>query len=1436
MLDSYFKHHMYPFTKHHLDGFHDMFKTHIPNTIKSYNPITMLKQDEAGKEIVRVDVSVGANGIYVDRPTLLDEDGKAVLMTPQEARLRNLTYATKLYADISIDFYKNGEEQPFATREFPYTIIGRIPIMLHSDQCILHNQGDKVLQSLGECPMDPGGYFIVDGKEKVIVAQERITTNRIFVTKLEKDKYFSYRGYIHCTGTKGETALSPRSVEFTLVKFIEPEISLGDEEVAKKGKDKDKETDDKKDVTDNSNLSKVQGAIMISLPGVHGRLPLTTVFRAFGIVSDKAIVEAICGPIGQVPLAFMNFLRPSLAHRGPIDSKGVMHDVYTTEEAHDVMKERVFYKSVEHLKSIMATDVFPNIEGGLSNKAKYLAYLTSVFMRVSLNLLPESDRDGFVYKRINISGILLSQLFQETYMKFRNAVRDRLDQEYHYKWRGMDVNEMSDMVHSKNLYQIFQADIITDTFVRSLKGMWGPPVADPDLGIVQDLSRLSYIGFLSHLRRVNNDLDRSIKITSPHRLHSQQWGLICPFETPDGASVGYLKNFALMTQVTFGTDPAEVVRAFRTTPDSTRPLSMISESTLASPETVKLFINGALYGICTDPPLLTRSLRLYRRNGKLDAFISIAWNIRENEIRINTDAGRPCRPLFIVENGKPLATPESINGKTWPILMGMHAADTDDIDKLSRTQCVLEYLDIEEENTMLIAMKSEDVVKSQFYTHMEIHPSTVLSVVTSIVPFANHNQGPRVYFHGSQSKQAIGVYATNWHRRFDTSGYIQHYPQRRLVGTRGSHYVGNDRMPNGCNVIVAIMTHTGFNQEDSIMINRRSIDRGLFQVTSFKTVTATEKVLSDTEKIMFTNPLNLRDSGNPVEGLDRKNANFSLINDDGIVLEESYIPRGQRAVVVGMVHVEDKRVKVQRGVFTDSAIKTFYKDVSLLTDINHYGTVDRVFVGTTVPGNPERVCKVRFRKVRRPEPGDKHCSMHAQKGVVGMILEEENMPFTKDGIRPDIIINPHAIPTRMTIGHLIEMVFSKLCCMDGVIGDGTVFVPFERESVFEGLSAHGMDSHGNEVLYDGRTGKQLETNIFMGPIYYYRLKHMVVDKMQSRGTGSKMQLTHQPTAGRSQGGGLRIGEMERDVLIGHGAALFLKECMMEKSDKYQWAVCRHCGGAAIYNPKKRLAGCDACKSTNIAVINTPYSFRLLIQELETLGVQLRISVDKFHNSDNSDSDSDSDSDSSSNSGSSSSDINQNGGDEPDEEEPPPPPIEAYEEEPPPPPETVDGVAQPVTPVAVDGVAQLQPTVTPVAVDGVAQLPPIVAAVAPVTAVAPVAGVAQVAQVAPVTAVAPVAGVAPVAAQPVAQPAAGVAPVAAQPVAQPAAGVAQPVAQPAAVAGVGVAPSTEEFTGGEVKQINIVGGWGDKREERKGGENDGYWGGADALDGDEDFFN
>ena len=507
---------------------------------------------------------------------------------------------------------------------------------------------------------------------------------------------------------------------------------------------------------------------------------------------------------------------------------------------------------------------------------------------------------------------------------------------------------------------------------------------------------------------------------------------------------------------------------------------------------------------------------------------------------------------------------------------------------------------------MFVAMKKESI--NNFHTHLEIHPSTAFSVVTQIVPFANHNQAPRVYFHAAQSKQAICIPQTNFNKRMDTMTYVHHYPQKRIITTRGCNYNGIERMPHGFNVIVAIMAH-GFNQEDSIIINKGSIDRGLFHITKYKTMTASEKAINIRENIVIENPIKIRDNGKEIKNIDH--AKYSLLDDNGFIKEGSYIPKGQKVAVLGMVHVKEEIVEKKSGVLVDYKTKKTYSDISLISDIAHHGYIDKVYVSRQTPINKERIAKIKFRKTKKPELGDKHCSAHGQKGVIGMILDEVNMPFTKDGIRPDIIINPHAIPSRMTIGHLVETVFAKLCCLEGCIGDGTVFIDFDKSKIYEELEKHNFEKHGNEILYNGRSGEQISTEIFMGPIFYYRLKHMVDDKIHGRGKGPKAQLTRQPTSGRSNDGGLRIGEMERDVLISHGFSQFTKECMMEKSDKYRWSVCKYCGISANFTPEKNNILCVSCGRQDLSIIETPYAFKLLMQEIQAMGLQMRLSTDGF---------------------------------------------------------------------------------------------------------------------------------------------------------------------------------------------------------------------------------
>ena len=1201
ILDLYFKNHKYSLTSHHLDSYKELIKTYIPNTIKSYNPITMIKYDDFNQIIMKVDLYIGGENsdeIFIDRP-ITYENGVPKLITPNDCRLKNLTYETHIYTNVYVKI--TDENNDVITKSFKNVAIGSIPIMLHSDLCILNNQGSKVLRKLGECIYDNGGYFIIDGKEKVIIAQERLTNNRLFTTKIKNDINFSYKGLIRSTAEIGENVLIPRTIEFYLIK--NPDIT--------------KEDDVIEDYRNN------KGAIIVGLPSIEGKIPLYILFRALGIESDKDIYELIFGNDNNEieTIFFNNFIRPSIINNYYKNDDKTFY-IYTQEDALNYLKYRVKYKTIEHVKYILSADIFPNISL-FENKGKYLGYLIKEYINVILNIRPPSDRDNYIYKRVDVSGFLLAELFQETYMIFRKNIRNEMDRMYYFgSWKNN--KDYKNFITNDNIYKLINNIFLADTFVKSLKGRWGMANStDPELGRVQDLSRISYIGFLSHLRRVNMPIDRTIKITSPHKLHTQQWGIMCPFETPDGASVGYLKNLALLTKITAGTNPNNIrlcLLDIGIIPIEFYNLPLNKNIT-------KVFVNSTWYGITGDPIKIMRILKAYRRNGFINILTSISWSVKDNEIRILTEAGRCCRPL-IINKGKKIEKIDNwfdmIIGKTIKIddknediyykneyinplkLDIFKSKNIDEILKeLENNSSIIEYIDVEEENTCFIAMYNNDL--NNYHTHIEIHPSTIVSVVTGNIPMCNHNQSARNVFHAAQTKQAIGIYATNFNKRFDTFGFILHYPQRPIINTRHAQFTGSDYMPNGFNTIVAIMTYTGFNQEDSIMINKKSIERGLFHLSYYKSLTATSKIISDYEKTIFVNPIKLRDSGIKINGI--KHADYTLINDEGIIKEGSYIPKGKIAVVIGMVTIKEVYKEIKRGVFIEQVKETTYIDSSITTDESYFGIIDKVYVNNKTIGDDTRVCKVRFLKIKIPEFGDKHASRHGQKGVIGMIIPEENMPFTKDGLKPDLIINPHAIPSRMTIGHLVECIYAKLCCLEGFLGDGTIYIPIDNNIIYDGLNKNGFNSYGNEILYNGFTGKQIDTEIFIGPTFYFRLKHMVAEKINVRNFGPKILLTRQPTGGRRKAGGLRIGEMERDSVLSHGISSFMKESMMERSDKFRWCICKKCGTIPTYTSKINSRICNNCNTNEIAIIETPYTFKLLMQELEAMGLQMRLNTE-----------------------------------------------------------------------------------------------------------------------------------------------------------------------------------------------------------------------------------
>jgi DNA-directed RNA polymerase II subunit RPB2 len=514
----------------------------------------------------------------------------------------------------------------------------------------------------------------------------------------------------------------------------------------------------------------------------------------------------------------------------------------------------------------------------------------------------------------------------------------------------------------------------------------------------------------------------------------------------------------------------------------------------------------------------------------------------------------------------------------------------------------IEYLDVEETNASLIAMTPNDLQKENApkYTHMELHPSLIFGVMASLIPFSDHNQAPRNTYQAAQAKQAIGIYTTNYSDRYDSVGHILHYPQQPLIKTFMSTQLHNDKMPNGINAIVAIACYTGFNQEDSVILNRSAVQRGMFVSTSYKTFREQNNRNHATgQEEIFARP----DITDPVRAL-----NYEKLDDDGFVPHGTYVQGGD--VIIGKcLPIKDPLT----GALS-------YKDNSIALKHTDYGIVDRNAAHnryfSNINGDGYTFAKVRIRTIREPSVGDKYSSRSGQKGTCGILYDQEDMPFTEDGIVPDIIMNPHAIPSRMTIGQLLESVLGLACTEVGCYGDATPFTGNEDEEtrmtkLAELLSKHcGGSFLGNKVLYDGRTGEKMSCSIFIGPTYYQRLKHMSADKIHSRaGAGPIVMLTRQPAEGRARDGGLRIGEMEVECNWAHGDMQFLKERLVDCSDNYRVHVCRECGCMAVSNPEQRFYMCRNCKSSvDIAEIRIPYACKLLFQELSAMSIAVRMST------------------------------------------------------------------------------------------------------------------------------------------------------------------------------------------------------------------------------------
>lgn len=1155
-IESYFANRsMRQVVRHQIESYNSFMNERLKQTIEMFNPVKIhanLSNETPPKHIL--EVSIEFRNFAFHRPTIHENNGATKIMFPQEARNRNFTYSGNMVVDVHITYtvtQLNANGEP-TTNEFVNTLpginIGKMPIMLKSDGCILTQYSHFGPDITMECRHDPGGYFIINGSEKTVLGQERVAENKVYTFKQTKPN----SKWLYVSDIKSipsDRCISPKHISMMI-----------------------------------SNKSNEYGyPIMVQLPRLKQPVPLYTLFRALGVMTDKAITKMLLvnveseEPLMKTCLEFLTAsMYESASHLTQASALSLLAS-YAIYIPINMDRETGQKKKQEYTNEIIANDLFPHC-ATQELKVKFLGYMANQLMMAYMKQIPCDDRDSYDNKRVDTTGMLLNNLFRNYLNKLVKDLQKATLREINQgSWRS--TLNYANIINMTNIYKLIKTPTIENGIKRALStGDFGIKNLNSNkVGVAQVLNRMTYISSLSHLRRINTPIDKSGKLIPPRQLHPSSWGFLCPAETPEGQSVGVVKNLSFMTHITTMSWSGSVTNIIQ--PHLYE--DPIYELNITG---VKVLVNGSWIGIAKDPPALYSLLKDKKCSGQLNIYTSIVFVYSRREIRVCNEAGRMCRPLFRVKDGKLLYTKQISDALArgelgWNDLLTGHKLDT----------AVVEYLDAEEQMHANIAMKPRDLNASYTqYTHCEMHPCTIFGVLASCIPFPEHNQSPRLTYQCAMGKQAMGVYVTNYSKRMDKTAYVLTTPMRPLVDTRLMTMLQLDRIPSGSQVIVAIMTHTGYNQEDSIIFNGGSVDRGLFHATLYHTEKDEEKKVHGDEEI--------RCKPDPSKTRGMRHANYGKLDATGNIPVNTLLE--DRDIIIGKV----MPIKENKN---DNNEKIKYEDHSRTYRTDEEAYVDDVY--THRNGEGYKFNKVRVRISRTPVVGDKFSSRGAQKGTIGTILPEADVPFTANGIKPDIIINPHCMPSRMTIGQLKETLLGKVLVELGLFGDGTSFTELNMDVVREELRRCGYHSSGDEVLYDGVTGERIEMPIFMGPTFYQRLKHMVSDKCHSRNIGPMVAITRQPAEGRSRDGGLRFGEMERDCVISHGAANFVKTRMYDCSDKYQIHVCRKCGITACYNHEMHIHRCNLCGNTaDFACVNIPYACKLMFQELMTMNVVPRI--------------------------------------------------------------------------------------------------------------------------------------------------------------------------------------------------------------------------------------
>jgi len=1284
IINKYFEDNPQSLVTHHIESYNDFFRNGIFQIFKEKNPIKIATRFDKDLNDYRSQCIMyfgGKDGskVYFGKPVIYDDKDNSHYMFPNEARLRNMTYGMTVHYDIEIEFItiledgeapnivgleeldeydepemdggepnemvgggKDGNDLPKRkgrkkripieltpaetailresttksmvspntqkeTMVLEKIFLGKFPIMLQSNYCVLSGLPRDIKHTMGECKNDIGGYFIIDGKEKTVVSQEKFGDNMLYI-KESTDETYLYSAEIRSVS---ENVSKP--IRTLSVKIMAPTPSFTFKNM------------------------------VVNIPNVRKPVPLFIVFRALGIVSDKQIITMCLLDLEKHENLVDHFI-PSVH-----DAGGIM----TQRNALKYIATLTKGKTVSHALHILADFFLPHIgEINFIQKAYYLGYLVFRLLSVYTGTEQPTDRDNFKFKRIELVGSLMYDLFREYYTLQQRQVELAFEQKVHYN-QNIYADNLKGLVR-ENYKDIFMERSVEAGFKKAFKGNWGATANTKRIGIIQDLNRLSFNSALSHLRKTNLPLDASVKLVGPRVLHNTQWGIFDPIDTPDGGNIGLHKNLAISAHVTQGYSREPIIHWLR---EKAR-MKLLEECSPAILATMtKIIVNGLWAGSITEPAETVEKIKLYRRNGLIPIYTSVTFDIGQNTVYIYTDAGRICRPIFYKDSDTGKFSFEKDNIKkhlqddefTWTQLVSgfnrkkdaafdINAYKMYELDELYENidsqanpakfrrfldeKAILDFIDTNESEDALIAMNAAALeldgskAVSKGFTHLEIHESLIFGMMCNLISFPENNPATRNSFSCGQSKQACSIYHTNHQVRMDKTAVVLQSSQNPLVKSRYLEHINHEGNPYGENAIVAIMCYTGYNVEDAVLINQGALDRGLFRTTYYTTYESHEEKSRGGQGGMESSQKTFTNIESSINIIGTKPGyDYSKLDKYGLVRENTEID--DKTVLIGLTMNN-----------SESSEKDSRIDMSKTPKKGQLGVVDKSFITDGEEGG--RIAKIRIREVRIPAIGDKMASRNGQKGTIGLVIPESDMPFTKDGIRPDIIVNPHAIPTRMTIGQLVETITGKACAIYGGFGDCTAFVNNgSKVGVFgDMLVKEGYHSSGNEILYNGMTGEQLDAEIFIGPNYYMRLKHMVKDKINFRALGPRTALTRQTVGGRANDGGLRIGEMERDAVISHGIADFLRESMMERGDKYSVAICNNTGMVAIYNPSKNifmspmvdgpvnfvssLDGKDMNIENvtkfgrNFSVVEVPYSLKLLIQELQTCNIQMRL--------------------------------------------------------------------------------------------------------------------------------------------------------------------------------------------------------------------------------------